>query len=94
MSKDSYEDAFTIFAYAHHGISRGNFKNRNSKIYDEPSHISDENGVSLISGKGYGAILTRAFFENINNNTVDFAAEMLPVLSEKTIYLFVWRLFL
>ena len=83
MSKSSYEDAFDIFAHAHHGITRGNLKDRSAKIYDEPSHISNENGVSLITGKGYGSIVTRDFFENINRDTAEFASTVLPALSEK-----------
>ena len=83
MSKDSYEDALTIFGNAHHGISRGNLKGRNGKIYDEPSHISDENGVSLLTGKGYGAIVTGKFFENINRETAQFATKILSALSEE-----------
>ncbi len=82
MSKASYKDALTVFAYAHHGISRWNLKNRDVTIYDEPLHLSNENGVSLLSGKGYGAILTRKLFENINRDTVDFAKSLFPVLSE------------
>ena len=83
MSKESYEEAFTIFGYAHHGISKGNLKDRSGKIHDEPAHISDTNGISLVSGKGYGAILTRSFFENINTKTAEFAATIFPALSEK-----------
>ena len=52
-------------------------------MYDEPLHLSNENGLSLLSGKGYGAIVTRDFFENINQNTVEFAQNILPVLSDK-----------
>ena len=83
MSKESYEDAFTVFGYAHHGISKGNLRYPSGKIHDEPAHISDPNGISLLSGKGYGAILTRSFFESINRKTVEFASTILPVLSEK-----------
>ena len=52
-------------------------------MYDEPFHLSNENGLSLLSGKGYGAIITRDFFENINQDTVKFAQKVLPVLSDK-----------
>lgn len=83
MSRESYEDAFTVFGYAHHGISRGNLKDRTGTIHSEPAHISDPNGVSLLSGKGYGAILTRSFFEQINKDTAEFATAFLPALSEK-----------
>ena len=83
MSKSSYEDALKISGYAHHGISRGNLRDGSGKLYDKPSHISDQNGVSLMSAKGYGAIITRAFFENINRDTADLAADMFSVLSVK-----------
>lgn len=83
MSKEAYEDALKIFGHAHHGISWGNLKSGDTAIYDEPAHISNENGVSLLSGKGYGAILTRAFFENIDDNTADFGAAFLSSLAEK-----------
>ena len=52
-------------------------------MYDEPLHLSNENGLSLLSGKGYGAIITRDFFESINQDTVEFAQKVLPVLSDK-----------
>lgn len=83
MSKSSYEDALTVFGHAHHGITRGNLIDRSGKIFDEPSHISDKNGVSLLTGKGYGAILTRAFFENINKDTAEFSTTILAALSER-----------
>ena len=77
MSKESY-------GYAHHGISHGNLRSRDAAIHDEPTHISDENGVSLLSGKGYGAILTRAFFETISRKTADFAMTILSALADKS----------
>lgn len=84
MSKESYEAAFKLFAKVHHGISHGNIRGGNSEIYETPAHISNENGVSLLSGRGYGAIITKDFFESINIKTVDFAMTLLPVLSDKT----------
>jgi len=80
QSREAYEEAFKIFGYAHQGTSRWNNKKR---ISDTPLHLSNENGLSLLSGKGYGVILTRDFFENIDCKTVDFAQSILPVLSEK-----------
>lgn len=82
-SKEAYEDVVKIFGHAHHGISWGNLESRDTAIYDEPAHISNENGVSLLSGKGYGAILTRAFFESITHDTADFGANLLPALADK-----------
>lgn len=83
MSMASYEDALKIFAFAHHGISRGNIRGKNMELYDAPAHISNENGLSLLSGKGYGAIVTRKFFESVNQETVEFAQTILPALSKK-----------
>ena len=83
QSKEAYNEALTLFAYAHHGVSRWNNKNRTPVMYDEPLHLSNENGLSLLSGKGYGAIITRDFFENIGQHTVEFAQKLLPVLSKK-----------
>ena len=83
MSMASYEDALKIFAPAHHGISRGNLRGKNTEMHDEPAHISNENGLSLLSGKGYGALVTRKFFENVNQETVEFAQTILPTLSKK-----------
>ncbi len=83
MSKEAYEDVVKIFGHAHHGISWGNLKSRDTAIYDEPAHISNENGVSLLSGKGYGAILTRVFFESITPETADLGAVLLEALAVK-----------
>lgn len=84
MSKESYEEAFNIFGGAHHGISKGNIRGKDRKIYDEPSHISNENGISLLSGKGYGTILTRSFFESIDRHAADFAAKLFSALSSSS----------
>lgn len=81
MSKESYEDALKIFAYAHHGISCGNLKGK-YPIRDNPIHISDKNGVSILSGKGYGTVITRAFFESINKTTAEFAITLLYALAD------------
>lgn len=62
MSKASYEEALKLFAAAHHGITHGNLRGK-ELMYEEPSHISNENGVSLLSGTGFGAIITRDFFK-------------------------------
>ncbi len=83
MSLESYEDALTIFGNAHHGISRGNVRDQRREIYKIPAHISNESGLSLLSGKGYGAIVTRSFFESVGRGTASFAASLLPVLSEE-----------
>jgi len=71
MAKDSYEEALRMFAAAHHGISRGNMKHTDGWTRDEPTHISNENGVSLMSGRGFGAIVTRDFFSNIKKVDVE-----------------------
>ncbi len=82
MSGESYRDALAIFASAHHGISHGNLW-RDATVQNEPAHISNEHGLSLLSGRGYGAIVTREFFEGIGRETADFAEAVLPVLSDK-----------
>lgn len=43
-------------------------------MYDKPMHLVNENGLSLLSGKGYGALVTREFFENVSQDTVEFAS--------------------
>lgn len=83
QSGEAYEEALKIFAYAHHGLGRWNNKNRTPYMYDEPLHFSNENGLSLLSGKGYGAIMTRNFFENIDRDTADFAEKLLPAIASK-----------
>lgn len=83
QSKEAYYEALTIFSYAHRGVSRWYRTDRLPIMCDEPIHFSNENGLSLLSGKGFGAILTRDFFENINQQTVDFAQKLLPALTEK-----------
>ena len=83
MSKQAYEDVLKIFGCAHHGITHGNLKSRDTTIYDEPAHISNENGLSLLSGKGFGAIVTRDFFENIDQHTVELAQKLLPAFFER-----------
>ena len=45
MSQSAYEDAFTIFGNAHHGISRGNLRTKDGKIirYDlDYSDVKDD----------------------------------------------------
>ena len=87
MSKESYEDALKIFGFAHHGITKGNLKSQDIPIHDAPTHISNENGISLLSGKGYGAVVTRAFFENINKDTAEFATKIFEALRERDAFL-------
>lgn len=85
MSKAAYEDALTVFGHAHHGLIHGGLQDlKQRKLYDQPCHVSDPNGVSLLSARGYGAILTRSFFEHINRETVRFAARILPALSKES----------
>lgn len=84
MSKESYEDAHKLFAAAHHGISHGNLGGY-TFICDKPSHISDFNGLSLLSAEGYGAIITRDFFTNITGATLDFSQPIFDVLSRPNV---------
>ena len=83
QSKEAYYEALTIFSYAHRGVSRWYRTDRLPIMSDEPIHFSNENGLSLLSGKGFGVILTRDFFENINQQTVEFAQKLLPAFTEK-----------
>lgn len=86
LSEDAFEEALKIFASAHHGISHGNLRGR-ELMYDEASHISSEGGLSLLSGKGYGAVVTRKFFEHISSDTVSFSVPLLKALAdEKSLY--------
>ena len=71
MSIESYEEALRIFAAAHHGISCGNLKREDVWMYDSPAHISGKNGVSLLSGKGFGAVVTRNFFSDITRSNIE-----------------------
>ena len=81
MSQESYAEALKIFASAHHGISHGNMRGK-EWMYDRPSHISNENGLSLLSGKGFGAIVERRFYENVTRETAAFSCEIFKALSD------------
>ena len=86
MDEKAYEEALKIFAAAHHGISHMNLRGK-ELMYDTAAHISNEGGISLLSGKGYGAIVTRRFFENISPDTVSFSVPLLKALAdEKSLY--------
>ncbi len=52
-------------------------------MYDEPLHLSNENGLSLLSGKRLWCNYYKRLFESINQDTVEFAQKVLPVLSDK-----------
>ncbi len=84
MSRESYEEALKLFACAHHGISQGNLRGK-ELVYDKPAHISDFNGLSLLSGKGYGAVITRDFFANITPETVDFSRDIFGILAKPNV---------
>ena len=84
MSSGSYETALKIFAYAHHGISCGNLRGSGTlQLYEEPIHISNAGGVSLLGGNGFGALVTREYFSQINCETAEFAGKILKVLAEE-----------
>lgn len=84
MSRESYEEALKLFACAHHGISWGNLRG-SELMYDKPAHISNFNGLSLLSGKGYGAIVTRDFFESITPETLDFSQGIFGILAKPNV---------
>lgn len=77
---NGFEEGLKLFASVHHGLSGGNLHGK-EWLYDEPSHISNENGLSLLSGKDYATLVTRRFFENIDSETVAFAIPVLQVLA-------------
>ncbi len=83
MCKEAYEEALHIFASAHHGISHGNI--RGEKFTSEGvKHISNDGGVSVLCGNGFGALVTRTYFENISGKTVDFSVPVFKSLSDET----------
>ncbi len=82
MSEGSYKEALKLFAAAHHGISGRSLMEGDKFLYDTPAHISNENGLSLLSGKGYGAIVTRDFFSAVTEETLSFAEKLLQALAQ------------
>ena len=89
MCEDSYRDAFQLFASAHFGVS-GNLCTRNHASIVTTTfgitHISSEGGISLADGKGFGAIITRKYFETISNKTIDFSIPVLKALGDETCF--------
>lgn len=83
MCKESYEEAFHIFASAHHGISHGNIRGKEFTS-EGIRHISNDGGVSVLCGNGFGALATRAYFENISDKTVDFSVPIFKALADET----------
>ncbi len=81
MSGESYAEALRLFAAAHHGISHRNLMHEGNFFYEEAAHISNENGLSLLSGLGYGAIVTREFFTRITEETLAFAEGVFKALA-------------
>ncbi len=82
MSKEAYEEAHKLFAAAIGGVVHGCAWGKNGTMCDEPLHVSGKNGLSLISRKGYGTIVTKGFFENITKETLDFSKSVLEALAE------------
>ena len=80
MSREAYEEVHRIFSAADCGL----FHKKTLDMPDCPYHISNENGLSLYSKKGYGAIVTKDFFSCINRNTAAFSAPFLSLLSDET----------
>ncbi len=77
-----FEEALRMYAPIHHGISRGNIRSNDTMLQNYPTHLSGECGLSLLNGKGYAALVTRRYFENINQDTADFAEKLLLLLSK------------
>lgn len=71
MSENAFEEALCVYASAHHGISHGNMRG-SEWMYDEPSHLTSEGGLSLLSGKGYGALITRRFLRMLTKKPYSF----------------------
>lgn len=82
MSSESYKEALSLFGAMHHGIFRGLWA---KDSYDSPcpNHISNANGLSLLWSKGFGALVTRDFFEQIGGHTVNFSVPVLEALAEE-----------
>ena len=47
------------------------------------THISNKGGVSLADGNGFGAIVTRKYFETIDESTVAFCTPILSALGDE-----------
>ncbi len=77
---NGFEEALKLYAPVHHGLSGGNLRGK-EWLYDGPSHISNENGLSLLGGKGYAALVTRRFYKNIDSETVAFAIPVIQSLA-------------
>lgn len=86
MCEESYREAFQLFACAHFGVS-GNLCTRNhASIVTTPfgiTHISSPGGVSLADGNGFGAVVTRKYFETVSDKTIDFCTPILKVLGDE-----------
>ncbi len=82
MSAESYKEALSLFGAVHHGIFRGLWA---KDSYDSPcpNHISNANGLSLLWSEGFGAMITRPFFEKIGKHTVNFAVPVLEALADE-----------
>ncbi len=89
MSKESYDAALTIFGYSHHGITRGNLRSRDTDIHEEPAHISNKNGISLLSGKGYGAISQEPFLKTLTRTRLTLQLRFCRSYQTKINYSFV-----
>ncbi len=82
MSPKSYKEELSLFGAAHHGVFRGTWQ---KDCYDSPcpNHISNANGLSLLWSKGFGAVITRDFFEQVDRKTVNFAIPLLEALADE-----------
>ena len=90
MSAEAYEEVLKILNSAHHGLFHGGFGgDEPGKMCDEPCHISNENGLSLVSGKGFGAAVTRKYFANITRENMGCYETVLSALAGKNCLLVV-----
>lgn len=80
MSKESFSESINIYSCLHADIARMDNTLKSNK---NPNHISCENGISLFSSDGYGCLITRDFFKNIDVNTIDLCKEIFDVLTKE-----------
>ncbi len=79
---EGFEEVLKLFGAAQHGLHMG-FHSLEKLKESLPLHISGTAGVSIYSGKGFGAVVTRNFFESIGPETVSFALPVLKALADE-----------
>ncbi len=77
-----FEEALNMYAHVHHALSRGNLISRGEYRNPYATHISGKEGLSLLHGDGYAALITRKFFEKVDKDTAEFGARLLGAMSD------------